>query len=302
MKFERRILRRDMIQCALCADAPCSKACSKLEPDRCLRSIWFDNESEAARLLPKTNPCISCSAPCESACVRPHEVPIQTLVNRLYEEVKPTLVEPIPESDDILRCDLCGIPLENPFLLSSSVVGNNYDMCARAFEAGWAGVAYKTICNFEIHEASPRYAAITGDNGTMIGFKNVEQLSVHSVKENLEVFRKLKEHYPTKLVLVSIMGQNEAELEELARLCDEYGADAIELNFSCPNMMEEGLGSDIGAIPELVEQYTRAARRGTSKPILAKLTPNVESMSEAATAAKRGGEMELRQSIRSKAL
>lgn len=289
MKFERRILRRDMIQCALCADAPCSKACSKLEPDRCLRSIWFDNESEAARLLPKTNPCISCSAPCESACVRPHEVPIQTLVNRLYEEVKPTLVEPIPESDDILRCDLCGIPLENPFLLSSSVVGNNYDMCARAFEAGWAGVAYKTICNFEIHEASPRYAAITGDNGTMIGFKNVEQLSVHSVKENLEVFRKLKEHYPTKLVLASIMGRNEAEWEELARLCDEYGADAIELNFSCPNMMEEGLGSDIGAIPELVEQYTRAARRGTSKPILAKLTPNVESMSEAATAAKRGG-------------
>jgi dihydropyrimidine dehydrogenase (NAD+) subunit PreA len=32
-------------------------------------------------------------------------------------------------------------------LLSSSVVASTYDMCARAFEAGWAGVAFKTICS-----------------------------------------------------------------------------------------------------------------------------------------------------------
>jgi dihydropyrimidine dehydrogenase (NAD+) subunit PreA len=122
-----------------------------------------------------------------------------------------------------------------------------------------------------------------------MGFKNVEQLSDHSVAENMEIFRRLKQNYPTKFILASIMGQNEAEWEELSRLCEENGADAIELNFSCPNMMDDGLGSDIGQVPELVERFTAAARRGAKIPILAKLTPNVAVMSPAAEAARRGG-------------
>jgi dihydropyrimidine dehydrogenase (NAD+) subunit PreA len=162
-------------------------------------------------------------------------------------------------------------------------------MCARAFEAGWAGASFKTICSMEIHEASPRFSAVTGDNGSIIGFKNVEQLSDHSVEENMEIFRRLKENYPGKFILASIMGQDDEDWERLARLCEENGADAIELNFSCPNMAEGGLGSDIGQVPELVERFTAAARRGARIPILAKLTPNVDRMSPAAEAAMRGG-------------
>ena len=289
MVYEKAIRRADMIRCALCEDAPCSAACGKLDVAWLLRSIWFDDEKVAAARLPEESPCLGCDAPCEGACVRPREVPIRDLVGRLYERVKPSLEAALPESEDLLRTDLCGVPLENPFLLSSSVVASTYDMCARAFEAGWAGACFKTVCSFDIHEASPRFSAITGDNGTIIGFKNIEQLSDHSVAENMEIFRRLKKNYPTKFILASIMGQNEAEWEELSRLCEQNGADAIELNFSCPNMMDDGLGSDIGQVPELVERFTAAARRGAKIPILAKLTPNVATMSPAAEAAKRGG-------------
>ena len=285
----RQIPRSDMIRCAICADAPCSSACGKMDPAGFLRSIWFDNEKTAAAGLPEENPCVNCPAPCEEACVRPHEVPVRSLMGRLYDAIRPKLEIPVPEDEKRLRTDICGVPLENPFLLSSSVVASTYDMCARAFEAGWAGAAFKTICSFDIHEASPRFSAITGDNGSIIGFKNIEQLSDHSVAENMEIFRRLKKNYPTKFILASIMGQNDAEWEELARLCEENGADAIELNFSCPNMADGGLGSDIGQVPELVERFTAAARRGTKIPILAKLTPNVASMIPAAEAAKRGG-------------
>ena len=285
----RQIPRSDMIRCAICADAPCSSACGKMDPAGFLRSIWFDNEKTAAAGLPEENPCVNCPAPCEEACVRPHEVPVRSLMGRLYDAIRPKLEIPVPEDEKRLRTDICGVPLENPFLLSSSVVASTYDMCARAFEAGWAGAAFKTICSFDIHEASPRFSAITGDNGSIIGFKNIEQLSDHSVAENMEIFRRLKQNYPTKFILASIMGQNDAEWEELARLCEENGADAIELNFSCPNMADGGLGSDIGQVPELVERFTAAARRGTKIPILAKLTPNVASMIPAAEAAKRGG-------------
>ncbi len=289
MFYERLMQRSDMIRCALCADAPCTAACPALDPALMLRSIWFDNEKVAAMRFPGANPCATCSAPCEEACVRPGEIPIRTLMTRLHDEVRPQLETPCGDEAELLKSDICGVPLENPFLLSSSVVGSTYDMCARAFEAGWAGVSFKTICSFEIHETSPRFSAITGDNGSIIGFKNIEQLSDHSVAENMEVFRRLKKNYPNKFILASIMGQDDAEWELLARLCEENGADAIELNFSCPNMTEEGLGSDIGQSPELVERFTAAARRGAKIPILAKMTPNVARMSPAAEAAKRGG-------------
>ena len=283
------LARSDMIRCALCSEAPCESACPALPLAGLLRSIWFQNEQGAAARLPESMPCLRCAAPCEKACLRPGEVPIRELVRRLYDEVKPMCETAPPPDEERLRCELCGVPLENPFLLSSSVVASTYDMCARAFEAGWAGVAFKTICSFEIHEASPRFSAITGDNGSIIGFKNIEQLSDHGVAENMAIFRRLKANYPTKFILASIMGRDEAEWEELARLCEENGADGIELNFSCPNMADGGLGSDIGQVPELVERFTAAARRGTKLPLLAKLTPNVARMSPAAEAAKRGG-------------
>ena len=287
--IEPSIARNDMIRCALCDRPPCDDACGEIKPADLLRNIWFRNEQTAAQRLPETNPCLTCAARCESACVREGDVPIRDMINRLYYQVKPACETPVPENEDRLKCDLCGIPLENPFLLSSSVVASTYDMCARAFEAGWAGACFKTICSLDIHEASPRFSAITGSDGSIIGFKNIEQLSDHSVAENMEIFRRLKAEYPAKFILASIMGQNEEEWGELARLCEENGADAVELNFSCPNMAEGGLGSDIGQVPELVERFTRAAKQACHIPVLAKLTPNVGTMSPAAEAAKRGG-------------
>lgn len=233
-------------------------------------------------------PCEECDAPCEKACIRQGKVAIKELMKKLHElpEEERTDGEAVQSK---LRTNICGIPLENPFLLSSSVVASTYEMCARAFDMGWAGAAFKTVCFMDIHEASLRFSAIKGDNGTIIGFKNIEQLSDHALAENMEIFTRLKKDYPNKFLLASIMGRNEEEWEILSRMSAEAGADALELNFSCPNMAEDGLGSDVGQIPELVEKYTRAARSGCSIPILAKLTPNTGTMSEAALAAKRGG-------------
>ncbi|MCR5776798.1 MAG: NAD-dependent dihydropyrimidine dehydrogenase subunit PreA [Lachnospiraceae bacterium] len=289
MLIKNVLSRSDMLACALCMDAPCSSVCPSVDPAKALLGIWFDDQDVEAMRLPSKNICAECDAPCEKACVNEGRVPIKHLMNTLYEKARPRAEIPIPDDEDRLKCDLCGVPLENPFLLSSSVVASTYDMCARAFEAGWAGACFKTICSLDIHEASPRFSAIKGDNGSIIGFKNIEQLSDHSVTENMEIFRRLKKNYPTKFILASIMGKDEAEWESLARLCEENGADAVELNFSCPNMQEDGLGSDIGQVPELVEKFTLAAKRSTTIPVLAKLTPNVATMSPAAEAALRGG-------------
>ncbi len=274
-----------MAACLLCDEAKCGAACPHFDPSRALRSLWFDNEKGARAAIPDSIPCAECNAPCAEACPQRGKIDIRELMLQMSKEI------PVQRGLDParLQTDFLGFKLQNPFLLSSSVVGSSYDMCRRAFQAGWAGVAYKTICMFSIHETSPRYAAIKDPSGTVIGFKNVEQLSDLPLEENLSTFRRLKAEFPEKYLLVSIMGRDEEEWEALARMADENGADAIELNFSCPNMKDDGLGSDVGQDNLLISRFTAAARRGTKKPIIAKLTPNVQEMSSAALAAKRGG-------------
>ena len=276
---------RDIIKCLMCYDAPCTKACDKgVDPAKILRSLRFKNYIGALKNV--TSACSNCDAPCMEKCVLEKDLDIKKILSGC-DKIKNKIKLDYKQAD--IRTEICGIEIENPYLLSSSVVASTYDMCKRALEAGWAGVAFKTICMMDIVEASPRYSAIKGLDGSIQAFKNIEQLSDHSVIENLEIFKKLKKEFPNKFLLVSIMGRDENEWAYLAKESEKAGADALELNFSCPNMTEDGTGSDVGQIPELVEKYTKAVVDVVKIPVLAKLTPNVMSMSPAALAAKRGG-------------
>lgn len=279
-------IKLEMHKCMLCHDAPCTKACPRFKPDKVLRSLHFDNVKGACLSLEKNNPCEGCPAPCKKVC--PTNVEIKDIMEEVAKE-KECLNISNDFKDIDISTDICGVKLENPFLLSSSVVSSTYDMCARAFDAGWAGVSFKTICLMDIHEASPRFSALKGFDNTFYGFKNIEQLSDHSLEENLSIFKKLKENYPNKVIVASIMGRNKAEWEYLARKVTEAGADVVELNFSCPNMELKGTGSDVGQDPRAVLKYTKAARKGTKLPILAKMTPNILDICVPARAARKGG-------------
>ncbi|EKN42317.1 dihydropyrimidine dehydrogenase subunit B, partial [Clostridium botulinum CFSAN001627] len=117
-----------------------------------------------------------------------------------------------------LSIEFCGVKCENPFFLSSSPVGNCYEMCAKALETGWGGIVFKTVGFFIANEVSPRFTNLEKEGTPFLGFKNMEQIAEHSLEENLEAMRKLKENYPNKVLVASIMGQNEKEWEELAKL------------------------------------------------------------------------------------
>lgn len=190
-----------------------------------------------------------------------------------------------------LSVDFLGVHFENPFCLSSSPVDNCYEMCAKAFDEGWGGVVFKTIgpADFEVDEVSPRFDELTKEGTPFVGFKNMEQIAEHSLQENLDDLRKLKKNYPTKIVIASIMGTNEQDWEELARLVTETGADMIEMNLSCPQMTSHAMGSDVGSNPELVKKYCEAVKRGSDLPMMAKMTPNITDMVPAAKASLAGG-------------
>lgn len=280
---EEILYRMEICKCVCCHDAPCIKMYKNINPERIIRALKFDNEKGARSLLNNEENCLEKNSNCNVKC--PLNVNIDKILSNLVKETdKINNIENIDVSTEI-----CGVKLENPFMLSSSIVGSRYEMCKRALELGWAGVVTKTICMMPIHESSPRYSAVKNWNGTFLGFKNIEQLSKYSVEENMGMIKKLKEEFPNKVIIASIMGSNKEEWEYLTKEVTKAGADLIELNFSCPNMKHKGTGSDVGQNPDLVEYYTRVVRNNTNIPVLAKMTPNITDMREPAIAAKKGG-------------
>ncbi|MBQ7503629.1 NAD-dependent dihydropyrimidine dehydrogenase subunit PreA [bacterium] len=190
-----------------------------------------------------------------------------------------------------LSVEFLGVHFENPFCLSSSPVGNCYDMCKKAYDTGWGGVVFKTIGpkHFLIDEVSPRFDALTKEGTPFVGFKNMEQIAEHPLEENLADVKRLKEEYPNKVLIASIMGTNEEDWTELARLVEEAGADMIEMNLSCPQMTSHAMGSDVGSNPDLCRKYCAAVKRGSKLPMIAKMTPNIMDMVPVAKACLEGG-------------
>ena len=220
-------LTEEAARCMLCQDAPCSQVCRSGNPARAIRAIRFGNEKLASHWI------IDCTDDedlerAERACIH-YDRPIRIKEMLCSIDRKNITTDKLLPSLDI---DFCGIHCENPFFLASSAVCTNYEMVARAFDAGWGGVFYKTICLQEIKEV-----------------------------------------------------QTEEQWIELAKMAEKSGVDAIELNFSCPQMHLAGMGSDVGQNSELVLFYTAYVKRSVSIPVIPKMTPNITHITEPAMAA-----------------
>ncbi|MDR1287002.1 MAG: NAD-dependent dihydropyrimidine dehydrogenase subunit PreA [Treponema sp.] len=295
-------------RCLLCHDPPCGAACPQrkkggktCDPSFFIRGVRFGLDTSA---LENMADCKVCKR-CERSCIH-YDYPVRIMA--VYDAVSgikhqglkfslglknercyQSRPKPLAADTGALTIEFCGVKCENPFFLSSSIVAANYEMCARALHAGWGGLVFKTIGYGDIRDVSPRFDSIGKERTPFVGFRNLEQISDRPAKDNFADLRKLKETFPSKVIIASIMGQNEEEWTALAKECEAAKVDLIECNFSCPHMSETGLGSDVGQDPELVGAFTRAVRKGSRLPILAKMTPNLGSMIPPAEAALTAG-------------
>lgn len=278
--MERKLnLQEEAARCLLCHDAPCSKACGKGDVARAIRAVRFDNAALAKQWIE------NCSEQdlekAQSACIH-YDRPVRIL--EMGKQLPPC---EMPKELPSLAIDFCDIHCENPFFLASSSICTNYEMVARAFDAGWAGVFFKTICLQDIEEVSSRFDVVNreGCKGDFYALRNMEQLSENPADVDFDTLHRLKQDYPSKVVVASIMGQTEEEWMILAKMAEDAGVDAVELNFSCPQMRLAGMGSDVGQNSELVLFYTAHVKRAVNIPVIPKMTPNITHISQPAMAA-----------------
>ncbi len=191
-----------------------------------------------------------------------------------------------------LKTSVLGIEFENPFLLASAPPTASIESIDKAFEAGWGGAVLKTITpdDLEMIEASPRYATIK-EKGKVICLQNIELLSHETVQHWVEGIKYLKEKYPSKVIIASIMAPVEREeWQNLVKTLNETPIDAYELNFSCPHgMPEKHIGMAIGTSAEISTLITAWVKAVATKPVFVKLTPNVTNITWIANAVERAG-------------
>ncbi len=290
--MKKQHYKEEAARCLLCENAPCTAACSHGDPARMLRAIRFDNSLNAGKWI------VDCTdedlEAAENACIHyDRPIRIREIVQCLTEADTDQQPVQAPEGGEkpSLEIEFCGMKCENPFFLASSAICTNYEMVARAFEAGWAGVYYKTICLEDIHEVSPRFDSVgeQGETGRFYGFRNMEQLSENPAEVDFDILRRLKQNYPNKIVIASIMGQTLKDWAQLAHMAEDAGLDAVELNFSCPQMGLEGMGSDVGQNTELVMHYTSYVKHRVNIPVITKMTPNITHISIPAVASSLAG-------------
>ena len=105
---------------------------------------------------------------------------------------------------------------------------------------------------------------------------------------------KIKKAFPKNVLVASIMAGsgNDKELNNwqlLAKTCQDEGVDALELNFSCPHMDRDDMGSNIGKSSGLTSIVTKAVKEVAKVPVWTKLTPSTTDIAVEAGAAFRGG-------------
>jgi len=185
-----------------------------------------------------------------------------------------------PVSGPDLSVTVNGLYMPNPFVIGSGPPGTNYAVMKKAFDCGWGGVIAKTVSLDAslVNNVTPRYAKLMSeDNKEVVGWQNIELVSDRPFETMLAEFKQLKEEYPDRVLIASIMEEyNKDAWQEIVGRCEEVGVDAFEMNFSCPHgMPERKMGAAMGQNCDILTEVCGWVHDVATVPVWAKQTPNI---------------------------
>ncbi len=206
-----------------------------------------------------------------------------------------------------LQAMFTGLRFENPFLLASAPPTESDGNIMRAFDAGWGGVVTKTIgLHPVVNVAGPKtkFLRATPDSSRLSMEKrggtalhsswNWELISDKPLDWWVPRIARITRAHPSRVLVVSFMAGSGSDEElshwqTLARACQDEGADALELNLSCPHMDRKDMGSNIGKDETQISIVTQAVKEVARVPVWAKLTPSTTDIVVEARGAFLGG-------------
>jgi dihydroorotate dehydrogenase (NAD+) catalytic subunit len=186
-----------------------------------------------------------------------------------------------PLSSSRLKTSFAGLKLRNPTILASGILGYTAESLESIVEGGAGAVVTKSI------GVTPR---VGYPNPTVVqterGLINAIGLPNPGIDEYVQEISQAKTLLTVPLI-VSVYGFSAQEYAVTAKKAAEAGADAVELNVSCPHIKETG--SEIGQNPEVLAKVVAKVKAAERKPVFVKLSPNVTDIAGVAEAAVKAG-------------
>lgn len=184
-----------------------------------------------------------------------------------------------------LSTTLCGVPLPNPTVLASGILGLTHEVMVRVAEAGAGAVTTKSV-SLAPRDGFPNPVVLDWGAGLI----NAVGLANPGVEVMVEEIRTARERLaPLGVPLIaSIFADTIYDFGVLARYVSEATPDLIEVNISCPNLDDRYLRM-FAADPYVAGQVTHRVKQNTHLPVLVKLSPNVTDIASVAKAVVEAG-------------
>ena len=179
-----------------------------------------------------------------------------------------------------MKVNLAGLRLDNPTMLASGILGYSAETLSSIVEGGAGAVVTKSV-GLKSRKGYANPTVVQADFGLI----NAVGLPNPGIGEFVGEIREMK-RLGVPLIL-SVYGFSAEEYATVAKKAVGAGADAVELNVSCPHVKETG--SEIGQRPEVLAEVVGKVKAVVDRPVFVKLSPNVTDIVEIAEAAVRAG-------------
>lgn len=179
-----------------------------------------------------------------------------------------------------LTTKLASLTLSNPTILASGVMDEDAGSMKRILRCGAGAVVTKSI-GVKPRKGYPNPTLIELEHG-MLNAMGLPNPGIAAFGEEIQALKTVKAP-----IIASIFGSDTSEFTTLARNMQDYSANALELNMSCPHA--KGYGVEIGSDAALVTKITAAVKDTVTIPVFVKLSPNLTDIVSIAQAAEKGG-------------
>ncbi|HTY74205.1 MAG TPA: dihydroorotate dehydrogenase [Candidatus Nanoarchaeia archaeon] len=184
-------------------------------------------------------------------------------------------------SGNLLITNIAGLKLRNPTALASGILGYTGDSLCLIAENGAGAVVTKSV-GLEPNAGYLNPTVVQAKAG-LINAMGLPNPGIGDYSEEI-IYAKTVLRVP---LIVSIFGYAAEEYAQVAKEAVEAGADAVELNVSCPHV--KLTGSEIGQNPKLLSEVIAKVKAEVNKTVIVKLSPNVTDIVDLAKVAVKAG-------------